>query len=65
MTDTNAPIRFSDELARNKRAEDAYARMSPTEKCRVLARAGKIRSEENMRLYVMSLSDETRAEEYF
>ncbi len=65
MTDFDRAISFSSELERDKRARDAYARLTPTEKCRVLARASRIRSEENMRLYAMSLSDEIGAEEYF
>ncbi len=65
MTDNHRSISFSRELAQDKHARDVYARMSPTEKCRVLARASRIQSEENLRLYAMSLSDEIRADEYF
>ncbi len=65
MTYTVKPDGFLHELAHNKRARDAYARLSPTEKCRVLARAGKIQSAENLHLFTMSLSDEVEANEYF
>ncbi len=65
MRDDTHPACFSDMLAHNKPARDAYARLSPSEKCRVLARAGHIRGEDTLQLYTMSLSNETRADESF
>ncbi len=65
MTESVYPASFSDELLHNKHARDAYERMSPAEKCRILARAEHIRTAENMHIYVMSLAEEEHANEYF
>ncbi len=65
MTDNDRSLSFSRELAGNLHARTAYDRMTPPEKCRVLARAGRMRSQEALHLLAMSLSDETQANEYF
>ncbi len=56
---------FSRALEENRRAKENYERLPLEEKCRILARAGHIQSGETMSLYAASLSDETRADEFF
>ncbi len=65
MYDLNNSPSFSRELENNRRLKQNYEKLPLEEKCRILARAHHIQSQEAMNLYAMSLSNETRADEFF
>lgn len=64
MLKTDMPLGLMYELTKDKRAMQNYATLSEQERQRILTRAKKAESKEDMRLIVMSLSDKTSAVEY-
>lgn len=58
------PLGLMQELTKDKRAMQNYAELSEQERHRILMRARKAQSKEDMHLIVMSLSDKTSAVEY-
>lgn len=64
MLKTDMPLGLMHELTKDKRAMQNYAALSEQERQRILIRAKKAESKEDMHLIVMSLSDKTSAVEY-
>ena len=64
MSKMEMPIGLMHELTKDKRAMQNYAALSEQERQRILTRAKKAESKEDMQLIVMSLSDKTSAVEY-
>lgn len=64
MTKTEMPIGLIEELTKDKTAMRSYAALSEKERQRILIRAKKARTKEEMGVIVMSLSDGISAVEY-
>ncbi|MBQ1244356.1 MAG: hypothetical protein IIW20_03745 [Clostridia bacterium] len=64
MIKTDMPIALLGELVKDKEAMRAYAALSEKERQRILIRARKAQTKEEMSVIVMSLSDRISAVEY-
>ena len=61
---TEMPIGLMFELTKDKRSMQNYAALSEQERQKILLRARKAQTKEDMHLIVMSLSDKESAVEY-
>jgi hypothetical protein len=64
MIKTDMPIALLGELVKDKEAMRVYAALSEKERQRILIRARKAQTKEEMSVIVMSLSDRISAVEY-